>query len=531
VIFISHRILVPLVGYTNYFFFLDNLLLSMLKTNSIRLISAKKFREIMSSVPVKIGSQIDDANHTVLVSQNMDGIFAKSRLETVPKDTLNLLLKETAGGVSSVFVDGFRKVSIVPITKEASRHNCSSRPDVVAKSVKPFTQKERVNLEICVRNEADILPTGMAVYRACPVVSFKEKEKKKEVGLKIFVEGDGLTEIDRAMAEQVKVVGENVRIAQALTDLPPNELNPDTFTDIVLDLARDVRGIEVKVFTDCEERGFMGLHSVGKGSMHKPRMIVLTHTIDNEKMNSETKSVALVGKGICFDSGGYSLKGSQFQIGMKRDMGGAAASFGAFMSLVSLPDTARPKTIHCVLCLAENMIGPNAFRNDDVLRLYSGKTVEINNTDAEGRLILADGLAYAHKDLGAEVLIDIATLTGAASIASGKSHASVFSLDEKLMQKTVDAGKISGDLVHELVFCPELHREGLKSPIADMKNVTGKGSDAASSVAATFLYDNLVGAGFTSNKWLHVDMASVAESGDRSTGYGVALLTKLVQSL
>ena len=139
------------------------------------MISAKKFREMMSSVPVKIGSQIDDANHTVLVSQNMDGIFAKSRLETVPKDTLNLLFKETAGGVASVFVDGLRKVSIVPIAKEASRHNCSSRPDVVAKSVKPFTQKERVNLEICVRNEADILPMGMAVYRACPVVSFKGK--------------------------------------------------------------------------------------------------------------------------------------------------------------------------------------------------------------------------------------------------------------------------------------------------------------------------------------------------------------------
>ena len=500
----------------------------MLTRRTSLLISSSEFRQILSSLKIEVSHQLNESvNRTILVGQSLDKLV-KSRLGDTPKEIVDSLLRD--GGTA--FVNGVNKTSVVKISNEASRQNCPSRPDLVLKCVKPLTEKESVNIELCVKNENDVIPSAIAVYRACPVVSFKsDKKKDRSVQMRISLE-EYNKKVDNNLRHKVQVIGENVRMAQALTDLPPNELNPATFTDIVLDLVNDIPGVKVEVFTDCEERGFQGLHSVGKGSMHKPRMIVLTHRIDNNIESSDAKSVALVGKGICFDSGGYSLKGSQFQIGMKRDMGGAAAAFGAFMSLVDLAATdKRPSTVHCILCLAENMIGSHAFRNDDVIKPYSGKTIEINNTDAEGRLILADGLAYAHKDLQAEVIVDIATLTGAASIASGRSHASVFSPDEKLMKKLVDAGKNSGDLVHELVFCPELHREGLKSTIADMKNVTGKGSDAASSVAATFLYDNLVGSGFKTDKWAHVDMASVADTGDRSTGYGVALLTLLVQSL
>jgi probable aminopeptidase NPEPL1 len=503
----------------------------MFVTRKSRLISADKFRECLGSFPVRVsGNQNGGINRTVLVGQSLERVV-KSRLGDAPKEIVDSLLKD--GG--STFV-GNEKISVVKIPNESSRQNCPSRPDMVLKSLKSLTEKEPVNVGLCVKSDADVLPSAIAVYRACPVVSFKsDKKQERKVAMKIVVDNgtDGVREASEDLIKSVEVLGENVRMAQALTDLPPNELNPETFTDIVLEMVGKKQGVKAEVFTNCEEKGFLGLHSVGKGSMHKPRMIVLTHTLESdESIIPDTESVALVGKGICFDSGGYSLKGSQFQIGMKRDMGGAAAAFGAFMSLVeSSTSIRRPKTVFCILCLAENMIGPNAFRNDDVIQLYSGKTIEINNTDAEGRLILGDGLAYAHKDLEAQVIVDIATLTGAASIASGKSHASVFSPNEELMEKLVNAGKNSGDLVHELVFCPELHREGLKSTIADMKNVTGKGSDAASSVAATFLYDNLVGSGFKTGKWAHVDMASVAENGERSTGYGVALLALLVQSL
>ena len=500
---------------------------SMLCNRGRLLISAPQFREVLSSLKVDVSDRLNESVNrtTVLVGQSVEKM-AKSRLSDAPKHVVESMLKE--GGTAFV---GTGKISVVKISNESSRQNCPSRPDLITKSIKPLIDKESVNLELCVKNEADVIPSAMAVYRACPVVSLKsEKKKERFVQIRISVDGH---EVDDSLSNKVRVIGENVRTAQALVDLPPNELNPDTFTDIVIDLVGKMDGVKCEVFVDCEERGFHGLHSVGKASVHKPRMIVLSHTLENKvNESSDIDSVALVGKGICFDSGGYSLKGSQHQIGMKRDMGGAAAALGAFMSLAdSAAGDKRPRTVHCILCLAENMIGPNALRNDDVIRPYSGKTIEINNTDAEGRLILADGLAYAHKDLGAKVIVDIATLTGAASIASGKSHASVFSPNEDLMKKLVDAGKNSGDLVHELVFCPELHREGLKSTIADMKNVTGKGSDAASSVAATFLYDNLVGSGFKTDKWAHVDMASVAETGDRSTGYGVALLTLLVQSL
>jgi probable aminopeptidase NPEPL1 len=177
------------------------------------------------------------------------------------------------------------------------------------------------------------------------------------------------------------------------------------------------------------------------------------------------------------------------------------------------------------------MIGPAAYKNDDIIKLYSGKTVEINNTDAEGRLVLVDGLAFAHKDLKCDTIIDIATLTGAALIASGKNHASMFTMSHELATKAMAVGKETGDLVHELVFCPELHRDNIKSAIADMKNAGTKPGDAPSALAATFLYDNLVGAGFKSDKWIHIDMASVVDSGERGTGYGVALLAKLVKSL
>ncbi len=217
--------------------------------------------------------------------------------------------------------------------------------------------------------------------------------------------------------------------------------------------------------------------------------------------------------------------------GMKRDMGGAAAALGAFLSLVQLPRTS-PSTIHCVLCIAENSIGSHAYRNDDIIKLYSGKTVEINNTDAEGRLLLADGVAYAVKDLKADMVIDIATLTGAAAIASGKLHASMVSTDERLAKRIIDAGMATGDLVHEIVFCPELHRNNLKSALADMKNsAVSAQPDAPSSLAATFIYDNLVAAGFKSNQWAHIDMASVVDYlGERATGYGVALLTQVVRN-
>ena len=427
----------------------------MLFISKLHRISASEFREAVKKFPIRNGGHVEPKTNVVIAGQGVMGFLAKhEKLSNFAKD--DSLIKE--GG--TVYSDEGR-VSILPVSTDVvSRHNSACRPDLLAKSLLTVPGKQDMNVTICVNTKQDLLPSALAAYRSFPFVHYKSQTDSKEMNLRFYV-GDG-SPIEDIYLEEFQVIGESVRIAQGLTDLPPNELNPATFTDIVLDLVKDINGVTVDVVTDLESRGLLGIHTVGKASATAPRMIVLSHTV-----GTGGDVIAIVGKGITYDTGGLSLKPSNSMKGMKRDMGGAAAAFGAFLALAKLFRTS-PSTIHCVLCLAENSLGSRSYRNDDIVRLYSGKTVEINNTDAEGRLLLADGVVYAAKDLKANVIVDIATLTGAAAVASGKLHASIMSTDEGLVTELVEAGKKSGDLVHELVFCPELHRVSLKSTMADM---------------------------------------------------------------
>src|SRR5690606_14507924 len=175
---------------------------------------------------------------------------------------------------------------------------------------------------------------------------------------------------------------------------------------------------------ELERRGFGGLWNVGKTAEEKPALVILRY-----EPKGATQHVAWVGKGIVYDTGGLSIKTRGNMAGMKCDMGGAAAVMGAFVAAMEQkPNVA----ITALLCLAENAVGPSAYRPDDIITLYSGKTVEINNTDAEGRLVLGDGVAYASKHLSPDVIVDLATLTGAQLIATGKRHASIVCNDPEL---------------------------------------------------------------------------------------------------
>ena len=209
---------------------------------------------------------------------------------------------------------------------------------------------------------------------------------------------------------------------------------------------------------------------------------------------------------------------------MKSDMGGAAAALGAFRVLAR---TGCAHRLSLVLCLAENAIGPNAYKPDDVLEMHSGKTVEINNTDAEGRLLLADGVSYAARILGADTIFDAATLTGAQLVATGVNHAAIVASDEDLETRFVHAGRTTGDLVHPLPFAPEFYRSEFESPIADMRNSVKNRDNAQPSCAAQFVFNHLEG---TDVRWCHVDLAGPAFRGDRGTGFGVALLAEVVRS-
>ncbi|KPP61007.1 putative aminopeptidase NPEPL1 [Scleropages formosus] len=292
-----------------------------------------------------------------------------------------------------------------------------------------------------------------------------------------------------------------------------------------------------------------GIYGVGKGATSRPALAVLSHTPP-----AATQTIAWVGKGVVYDTGGLILKGKTQLPGMKRDCAGAAAVLGAFSAAVKQVGVGRvgappawsgasggfwlsihtalppcsleqgfKENLHAILCLAENCTGPRATRPDDIHRLYSGKTVEIRNTDAEGRLLLADGAAYALRDLKADVILDMATLTGAQGVATGRYHGALLTNDEDWEKACVAAGRSSGDLVQPLVYTPELHFSEFSSAMADVKNFDR--SNAPCSCAGLFIGGQL---GFSwSGVWIHVDMASPAYSGERATGYGVALLLAL----
>jgi len=233
--------------------------------------------------------------------------------------------------------------------------------------------------------------------------------------------------------------------------------------------------------------------------------------------------VALVGKGITYDTGGAALKAREGMCGMKRDMAGSAGVFGAWLAAVKCGGLPTGAPLHCVLCIAENGIGPGMFLNDDIILHYSGLTSEINNTDAEGRLVLADGVAHAAKNLNAELIIDMATLTGAQAVSTGQHFSSILATDETLEKEIVDAGRKCGEGAHPGIFAPELLLSEFDSEFADMKNSVKDRNNAQSSCAGLFIYKHLKHAGHQ-GRWVHVDMYYPSFLGEYATGYGVGLL-------
>ena len=262
---------------------------------------------------------------------------------------------------------------------------------------------------------------------------------------------------------------------------------------------------------------------MGRCAVEAPRLVIASYT--PKEKNNKQEHVALVGKGICYDSGGLNIKVAGNMSSMKTDMGGAAAVLGAFRVLAKHQCQHK---VSLLLCIAENAIGPDAYRPDDVIHMHSGKTVEVNNTDAEGRLLLADGVSYAARELGATVIIDAATLTGAQLISTGLAHAAIVSNDEDLEDAVIAAGTWTGDLTHPLIFAPELYKQEFASTIADMRNSVRSRMNSQSSCAAQFVYWHMED---TKAKWCHVDLAGPSFRKDRGTGFGVALLARVVQEL
>jgi leucyl aminopeptidase len=268
--------------------------------------------------------------------------------------------------------------------------------------------------------------------------------------------------------------------------------------------------------------GMGALLGVGPGSERESQLVVMQWHGARAKKDAP---VAFVGKGVCFDSGGLSLKTGAGMMGMKGDMGGAAAVVGTMHALA-----ARKARVHAVgvIGLVENMPDGKAQRPDDVVKSMSGQTIEVLNTDAEGRLVLADALWYAQTRFKPKFVIDLATLTGAIMVALGGEHAGMFSNDDKLSQRIAEAGLEEGEPVWRLPLS-ENYDKALKSKIADMKNIGGP--HAGSITAAQFLQRFV-----DKTPWAHLDIAGVAwQDGEHKalipswgTGWGVRVLNRLV---
>jgi leucyl aminopeptidase len=333
----------------------------------------------------------------------------------------------------------------------------------------------------------------------------------------------------REAAERAALLAERTNRARDLANMPPNELYPQTLAERAVELANEHEHLTAEVLglQELEELGMGALLAVGKGSHNESRLIVLRY--EPPAPTRPDVVLGLVGKAITFDSGGLSLKPAAKMEDMKGDMAGGAGTLHGMGAVAALR---LPVRAIAVLAAAENLPSGHAFRPGDILRAANGKTIEIINTDAEGRLVLADALWYARRE-GATHILDLATLTGAMELALGDLYAGVFANDDAWRDRVVAAGDRSGDLAWPFPLHPR-YRRYVDSAFADMKNGSTL-RQAGPALAAEFLKE------FTGDgPWAHIDMAGPGflerSRGDYyrvpgGTGYGVRLIAELASDL
>jgi len=328
-----------------------------------------------------------------------------------------------------------------------------------------------------------------------------------------------------AAIETAKQVCDGVILARELVAAPPNVVTPEKLASTAAEIA-DAHGLTLEILEreQCEQLGMGAYLGVAKASDLPPKFIHLIYTPEG----TPKRKVAIIGKGLTFDSGGLNLKpsGSGIEM-MKIDMGGAGAVLGAAKAIAQIKPSVE---VHFISAATENMISGHAMHPGDILTASNGKTIEVNNTDAEGRLTLADALVYADA-LGVDAIVDLATLTGACLIALGNDIAGYWSIDDELAAELKAASESSGEKVWQMPL-EQRYFEGLKSPIADMKNTGPR--PAGSITAALFLKEFVK----ETKAWAHIDIAGPAWTSKEgpytpagASGYGVRLLVDWATSM
>lgn len=314
------------------------------------------------------------------------------------------------------------------------------------------------------------------------------KSKKKGRGIeRIEILGKGF---DKAM-KIGSVLAEAINLARDLVNTPANDMTPAKLAKE----AQKIKGVKTKVYDEAWlKKNRMGLIlAVAKGSSQKPKLIQMDYD------GGGKRRYVLVGKGVTFDSGGYNIKPTGYMETMKLDMGGAAAVMATMSAIARLK---LPVNVTALVPSVENMVNGKAYRPGDIVRSASGKTVEISNTDAEGRLIMADALHYAKRFMP-DYILDAATLTGAALIALGTRHTAIIGTDQELVDQLLEAGRTSGDNAWQLPLLDELV-EDTKGDISDVRSLASRKLGAGTSAGAAFLNE------FIESKWAHLDIGATA---------------------
>ena len=406
--------------------------------------------------------------------------------------------------------EAFRKVLVVGFGKK--EEFCPDKfREAVAKAVKKAMQMEAKKVAFCFDgvgfdySEQFVMGARIADYKFD-----KYKSEKKDNGIKeIYIQAD------IEAVKKAEKVAAAMAFARNLANEPAQFATPTELAAIACDL-----GLETKIYDreDCEKMGMGAFLAVGRGSIEEPKFIHIKYSVDNPK-----KRIAIIGKGICFDSGGLDIKPASSMLTMKDDMSGAAAVLG----IMSVIREFHPQVeVHGIIAACENMPGCKAYKPGDILTAKNGKTIEVDNTDAEGRLTLADALCYAC-ELGVDEVIDMATLTGACMVALGTQASGIMGNDEEFVKTIIDTAKRSGERFWQLPLWEE-YFDGLKSDVADMKNSGNRwgGASAAGVFLQKFVKDV---------KWAHIDIAGTAfldkpqkEFISGATGAGVRTMLKYI---
>ena len=471
------------------------------------------------------------------VLENSNKVLGLKKFDTKTTSAINQSLKDMEGKLgrfSIIPVPGKKPAQRILLAGIGKKENLTK--DTIRNISGKIAQKAR---ELKLKEFSIIAPPNVVIDQISSVSQiiegskmslykfdkFKAEKAEKSPDLTIVVSKS------KKISQTIKtseIIADGAIFTKSIANLPPNECTPSTLAGFAKIMSKKNK-MKCNIISKIElkKKGFGGITAVGKGSKNEPKLIVLEH---NRGKRNE-KPIVLVGKAVTFDTGGISLKPGASMDEMKFDKCGGCTVLGIMKAVSELK---LPINIVGIVPSVENMPDAEAYRPGDIVKLFSGKTAEILNTDAEGRLILADALSYGEKHYSPKAIIDFATLTGACIVALGNNVAAIVSNDEKLALKIKDASKKTTEDVWELPLTQDF-MDMIKSDVADMKNV-GIGRAAGTITAAAFLKNAI-----EKTPWVHVDIAGVAwtqtATKEKSynpkgaTGFGVRLILNYLQNL